>query len=74
MADRPRFLPSSVVYGPSSRPLDLPELFDYCSLVDREDNLWFGTAGGGVNQYDGRTWTSFTSSSPVFPTGGFFIF
>ena len=29
-------------------------------LQDRDGNLWFGTDGGGVSRFDGKTWTTFT--------------
>ena len=31
-----------------------------CSVIDRFGNLWFGTFGGGVSRYDGKSFTSFT--------------
>ncbi|MSS73726.1 MAG: hypothetical protein EXS64_19895 [Candidatus Latescibacteria bacterium] len=30
-------------------------------LQDREGNLWFGTWGGGVSRFDGKTFTAFTT-------------
>ena len=30
-------------------------------LEDKSGNLWFGTNGGGVNKYDGETFTHFTT-------------
>ncbi|MDP1744945.1 MAG: two-component regulator propeller domain-containing protein [Bacteroidota bacterium] len=33
-----------------------------CSYKDKNGNLWFGTAGGGVSKYDGKSFTNFTSS------------
>jgi len=32
----------------------------YCMLEDHSGNLWFGTGGGGVSKYDGKTFTHFT--------------
>ena len=32
----------------------------YCSLEDKNGNLWFGTKGGGVSKYDGKFFTHFT--------------
>lgn len=32
------------------------------SLVDRSGNLWFGTWGGGISRYDGKTFTNFTQT------------
>ena len=31
-----------------------------CMLDDKNGNLWFGTLGGGVTKYDGRSFTHFT--------------
>lgn len=33
-----------------------------CSCKDKNGNLWFGTSGGGVSKYDGKSFTNFTSS------------
>jgi ligand-binding sensor domain-containing protein/class 3 adenylate cyclase len=33
-----------------------------CSVMDRSGNLWFGTYGGGVSRYDGKSFTSFTTA------------
>ena len=33
-----------------------------CSIVDRKGNLWFGTDGGGVSRYDGRSFTTFAAA------------
>ena len=30
--------------------------------VDKEDNIWAGTWGGGVSRFDGRSWKNFTRS------------
>jgi len=32
----------------------------FCLLEDASGNLWFGTAGGGVTKYDGKSFTHFT--------------
>ena len=32
----------------------------YCLLEDKDGNLWFGTNGGGVSKYDGKSFTHFT--------------
>lgn len=37
-------------------------------MQDREGNFWFGTSGGGVNQYSGSIWTRFT-----LPTDGWIL-
>ncbi len=34
----------------------------FCSLIDQFGNLWFGTAGGGVSRYDGKSFTNFTKA------------
>ena len=31
-----------------------------CMLQDKSGNLWFGTYGGGVSKYDGKSFTHFT--------------
>ncbi|MEI6489410.1 MAG: two-component regulator propeller domain-containing protein, partial [Bacteroidota bacterium] len=31
-----------------------------CMLQDKSGNLWFGTDGGGVSKYDGKSFTHFT--------------
>lgn len=33
----------------------------HASLKDRNGNLWFGTNGGGVSQYDGKKFTNYTN-------------
>jgi ligand-binding sensor domain-containing protein/two-component sensor histidine kinase len=33
-----------------------------CAIMDRKGNLWFGTAGGGVSRYDGKSFTNFTTA------------
>ena len=33
----------------------------YCSYRDRWGNLWFGTNGGGVSKYDGKTFVNYTT-------------
>ncbi len=33
-----------------------------CSAMDKSGNLWFGTLGGGVSRYDGKSFTSFTTA------------
>lgn len=34
----------------------------FCSYKDKEGNLWFGTNGGGVSKYDGKTFTNYTTA------------
>ncbi|MEO8759374.1 MAG: two-component regulator propeller domain-containing protein [Bacteroidia bacterium] len=31
-----------------------------CSFADKSGNLWFGTYGGGVSRYDGKSFSNFT--------------
>ena len=33
-----------------------------CGYKDNLGNLWFGTAGGGVSRYDGKSFTNFTTA------------
>ena len=33
-----------------------------CGFKDKSGNLWFGTNGGGVSRYDGKSFTSFTTA------------
>ncbi|NBC83116.1 MAG: hypothetical protein GVY19_07015 [Bacteroidetes bacterium] len=33
-----------------------------CGLKDQSGNLWFGTYGGGVSRYDGKSFTNFTTA------------
>ncbi len=33
-----------------------------CSITDKKGNLWFGTYGGGVSRYDGRSFTNYTTA------------
>ena len=33
-----------------------------CGYTDKKGNLWFGTLGGGVSRYDGKSFTSFTAA------------
>ncbi len=32
-----------------------------CAIKDKKGNLWFGTDGGGVSRYDGKSFTNFTT-------------
>lgn len=34
----------------------------YCSSMDHFGNIWFGTQGGGVSRYDGKTFVTFTTA------------
>ncbi|MBK8846489.1 MAG: hypothetical protein IPO27_08110 [Bacteroidetes bacterium] len=34
-----------------------------CSYCDKQGNVWFGTDGGGVSRYDGKSFTNFTTSN-----------
>ena len=33
-----------------------------CGFKDKTGNLWFGTSGGGVSRYDGKSFTNFTTA------------
>ena len=33
-----------------------------CGYKDRAGNLWFGTSGGGVSKYDGKSFTNYTTA------------
>ena len=33
-----------------------------CGYTDSKGNLWFGTLGGGVSRYDGKSFTNFTTA------------
>jgi len=33
-----------------------------CSAVDHLGNLWFGTAGGGISRYDGKSFTNYNTA------------
>jgi ligand-binding sensor domain-containing protein len=33
-----------------------------CGFKDKNGNLWFGTFGGGVSRYDGKSFTTFSNS------------
>ncbi len=33
-----------------------------CSIEDKAGNLWFGTYGGGVSRYDGKSFANFTTA------------
>jgi len=35
----------------------------YCSFKDRSGILWFGTNGGGITRYDGKTFTNYTTAN-----------
>ncbi len=35
----------------------------YCSFKDRSGILWFGTNGGGISRYDGKTFTNYTTAN-----------
>jgi len=33
----------------------------FCLILDKAGNIWFGTNGGGVSRYDGKSFTNFTT-------------
>ena len=35
----------------------------YCSYKDKSGNLWFGTNGGGISRYDGKSFTNYTTAN-----------
>ena len=37
------------------------ENYIFAITIDRQGNKWFGTWGGGVSRFDGRTWRNFTT-------------
>jgi ligand-binding sensor domain-containing protein/serine phosphatase RsbU (regulator of sigma subunit) len=37
----------------------LPIDMVFCSTIDRKGNIWFGTGGGGISRYDGKSFTNF---------------
>lgn len=41
------------------------------AAVDRDNRKWFGTYGGGVSRFDGRTWTTYSKADGL---GGNFVF
>ena len=41
----------------------------YCSMEDRLGNLWFGTNGGGVSKYDGKSFTNYTMNQGLIKNG-----
>jgi ligand-binding sensor domain-containing protein/serine phosphatase RsbU (regulator of sigma subunit) len=34
----------------------------HCSCRDNKGNIWFGTEGGGLSRYDGKSFTNFTTA------------
>jgi ligand-binding sensor domain-containing protein len=34
-----------------------------CAYMDNTGNLWFGTAGGGISRYDGKSFTNYTTAN-----------
>jgi len=40
----------------------LPLNFIACGFVDKAGNIWFGTVGGGVSRYDGKSFTNYTTA------------
>ena len=35
------------------------------SFIDKRGNLWFGTAGGGVSRYDGKSFTNYNTAQGI---------
>lgn len=60
--------------APPHSPVGIPHFTTYnteqglalssvrCGCKDRAGNLWFGTEGGGVSRYDGKSFTNFTTT------------
>jgi signal transduction histidine kinase/ligand-binding sensor domain-containing protein/CheY-like chemotaxis protein len=46
----------------------------FCSLRDQFGNLWFGTSGGGVSRYDGKSFTNYTTAQGLANNAIFSIF
>ena len=44
-----------------------------CSATDKAGNLWFGTGGGGVSKYDGKSFTNYTMTQGLAGNVVFFI-
>ena len=41
----------------------------FCSMEDKLGNLWFGTNGGGVSKYDGKSFTNYTMNQGLIRNG-----
>jgi ligand-binding sensor domain-containing protein len=44
-----------------------------CSYMDKSGNIWFGTSGEGVYQYDGKAFTQFTKKDGLYSNSIFKI-
>ncbi len=40
-----------------------------CAAIDKMGNIWFGTYGGGVSRYDGKSFKTFTTSHGLANNG-----
>jgi ligand-binding sensor domain-containing protein/serine phosphatase RsbU (regulator of sigma subunit) len=40
-----------------------------CAFTDKVGNLWFGTWGGGLSRYDGKSFTNFTTAQGLANNG-----
>jgi ligand-binding sensor domain-containing protein/serine phosphatase RsbU (regulator of sigma subunit) len=66
--------PISHLVAPPNSPIGIPHFTNYnteqglalsgvrCSCRDKMGNIWFGTEGGGVSRYDGKSFTNFTTA------------
>ncbi len=41
----------------------------WCSMMDKAGNLWFGTQGGGLSRYDGKSFTNYNISQGLSSNG-----
>lgn len=41
-----------------------------CMLQDKSGNIWFGTEGGGVSKYDGKSFIHFTEKEDLSGKSG----
>jgi ligand-binding sensor domain-containing protein/serine phosphatase RsbU (regulator of sigma subunit) len=66
--------PVSHASATANSPVGLPHFTNYnteqglalsgvrCSCQDAKGNIWFGTEGGGVSRYDGKSFVNFTTA------------
>jgi len=46
----------------------VPANFIACIIQDKAGNIWFGTFGGGLAKFDGKTWEVFNSHNSKLPS------
>ena len=44
-----------------------------CSATDKSGNLWFGTGGGGLSRFDGKSFTNYTMAQGLVSNVVFYI-